>query len=616
MMQLTIIAAAAAVILNTAAGTSGGGGGGGAPLLVDTDRISASQTNGFDGNGGDVKFYLYNGGTSGNFGTTAGLQVWFRDPLGDNAWHEVAVYNYLQSSKATHTGIQLASVRLGHPVGANTSGHVYDLSVTLAGVRSNVLSSWFTSQVGNIWYVSPTGSDSTGVKNDINHPFANAQVWTGSTFTGICAGGGLAPGDDIVFLGGSYSIQGGYLNTVFRFATTSTWATAVGGGSAPTGVSGHGYVHFGAYQGSPGIGPDIPFFTMASGGGILGVESSFASSSNGHGWYVSVSGLKGQQTTTSARDACLVNGQNGAYFWRVYDNECAGWPTSSGTTNSGGLSGDFHNTYLRWNWIHDISGNLTDLQNHGIYCGGASGGTYEGATQNTSVFGNLIQNCTAGSGIQFYWQNTNSVNTSVFTGCDIAGNFIDNTAKYGINCGQSSIAINVYNNVVTNCGLNALRMEGLNLAGQPTFSMYWVMNTVYGWNRTGSINDSAFVTEGYANNGTLYIAHNIFAGASGRSTTNSWYANTVFVGADSNISMSQNVYYDYAGTLTGSAAKDSTPITTSPNFTNRTSKDFTLGTPSSARQAVTTSEGFTVGVDIVYTNRPKSVTKDCGAYES
>jgi hypothetical protein len=80
--------------------------------------------------------------------------------------------------------------------------------------------------------------------------------------------------------------------------------------------------------------------------------------------------------------------------------------------------------------------------------------------------------------------------------------------------------------------------------------------------------------------------------------------------------MSQNVYYDYAGTLTGSAAKDATPITTSPNFTNRASKDFTLGTPSSARQAVTTSEGLTVTIDILNKTRPKSVTKDCGAYES
>lgn len=617
MMQFTVCAQAARTLFSiAAAGTGGGGGGGGASLIIDTDIISGSLTNGFAGNGSWIKVFGYNMGTTGNFGTTSGTQVWFRDPLGDNAWHEVATYNYLQASKATPTGLSVACVQIGALGGSQVAGRVLDLKTTLAGVDSNILSSWFTIQVGNFYFVSPTGNDGTGVVNDITHPYANAQVWTGSTFTGICASGKLAPGDTIVFLGGSYSIQGGYLNTVYRFATSGAWATAVGGGSAPTGVVGHGYVHFTAYPGVPGVGPDIPFFTMASGGGILGVESSFASLTNGHGWYVSVSGLKGQQTTASARDACLVNGQNGAFYWRVYDNECAGWPTSVGTTNSGGLSGDFHNTYMRYNYIHDISGNLTDLQNHGIYFGGASGGSYEGAAQNCFVNGNYIVNCTAGSGIQFYWQNGNSVNTSVFTNNDISGNFIDTTKKYGINLGQSSISFNVYNNVITNAGLNPIRLEGLSISGQPAMNINICMNTIYGWNTSGSIHDSVFLTEGYANTGTIKIDHNIFAGASGRSQTNSWYENSAFGGADANITMSQNVFYDYAGTLTGSAAKDGAPITSSPNFTNRASKDFTLATGSSALLAVTTTENFSVTRDIIGASRPKGAHKDIGAYES
>lgn len=617
MMQLNIFALAATVLFsnpqNAGSGGGGGGGGGGgtAPVLVATDIVSGSLVNGENGKGSYVRIIGANMGTLGNLGTTAGLQCWFRDSAGDNIWYEAGAYRTLVANRVTPSGLQEACVQIGSLGGAQVAGRALDMKITLAGVDSNIFGSYFTNQPGNFWFISTSGADGTGVINDIGHPYRFLQVWTGSTFTGICASGKLAPGDTIVLRGGAWGDQNGYDSRWFRFATTGSWATGVGGGSAPTGATGHGWIHFTAYPGE-----DV-HFTGTSGGGIHGCESSFASSSDGgHGQYVSVSGIHFETTAAGARDASGVNGQNGARHWRVVSNEMGPWATATGTTNAGGVTGVFQEAFILYNDIHDISGNLTDQQNHGIYFGGGTGGAYDDASKNLKISANWMRNCVCGSGIQGYWQNTNNTATSVMTGIEISGNFIDTTLKYGINLGQSTYSAKVFNNQIVNCGLSPLRLEGLNTGGAPNFNIQMCFNTCYGWNTVGSIRDSVFVTEGYANNGVIQIEHNIFAGASGRSTSNSWYANTAFGGADSNITMSQNVYYDYAGTLTGSATKDASPITATPNFTNRGTKDFTLTAVSSAIDAVTTTDSLALALDILLATRPKGVRKDCGCFES
>lgn len=622
MMRFNHIALAVALAFgHPPGGTSGGGGGGGggtSPAIITTDIVSGSLTNGENNAGSYMRIIGANLGTSGALGTSAGLQVWFRNGSGDT-WHEVASYRTLTAQRVSPSGLQEACVQLGSLGGSMPAGALLDMSLTLNGVRSNIFAGYFTVQVGNFYFISGTGSDTTGTVNVIGSPYRYGQVWTGSTFTGLCASGKLQPGDTLVWLAGNYTAdEQGYnagttgANAVFRFATTGGWATGVGGGSAPTGVAGHGFIHFTSYPGA-----DV-HFTLSKGGGIQGCESSFASSSDGgHGQYWSVSGIHFEMTATAARDASGINFQNGSRHCRAVSNELGPWATASGTTNAGGFTGVLQEGVILYNDIHDISGNLTDLQNHGIYLGGATGGTYDDASKNTIVAGNWLRNCMAGSGIQLYWQNTNSTATSVMTGIQIYGNWIKTTAKYGINCGQSAVGVLVYNNQIEDTGLNSLRMEGLNkLTGQADFAIVYAFNTCYGWNRTGSINDAAFVTEGYANYGSIKLEHNIFAGSSSRSTSNNWYSNTVFGGADANVTMSQNVYYDYKGTLTGSAAKDASPITTSPNFTDRTASNFTLATGSSALSAVTTTDSLSLTTDILLAPRPKGVNKDCGCYES
>ena len=627
MMQINFLALAAAIAIAhppipNAGGGGGGGGGSSAPFIVTTDIVAGKLAGGENNAGDYLRIIGWNFGASGDFGTAAGLQAWFRDSGagGDNAWHEVASYRTVGAQRVTPAGLKEAVIQIGALGGSQVAGHTLDFKLTLAGVDSAIFPNYFTVQPGKIWFVSTTGNDSTGVADDINHPFLNAQVWNGTAFTGLCATGKIAPGDTVVFRGGSYTAaetgydagSGAGSKAVFRFATTGSWATGVGGGSAPTGAVGHGYIHFTAYPG------EDAHFTLSKGGGIQGCESSFASSTDGgHGQYWTVSGIHWEMTSTAARDASGVNFQNGSRHVRAVSNEFGPWATATGTTNAGGLTGVLQEGVILYNDIHDISGNLTDQQNHGIYLGGATGGTYDDASKNVLVRGNWIRNCTAGCGINLYWQNTNSTATSVMTGLDISGNFIQNTLKYGINCGQSCVGALIYNNQVVDCGLNALRVEGLGkLTGQADFAITFAFNTCYGWNRVGSINDSCFDTAGFANYGSIKLEHNIFAAASGRSGSNSWYSNSAFGGADANVTMSQNVYFDYAGTLTGSAAKDASPITTSPLFTNRATLDFTLQAGSSALQAVTTTDSLSLALDILLNARPKGTRKDIGAYES
>jgi len=614
MIRFNSIALAAAVIFSNPQPSGGGGGGGGggtAPVLVATDIVSGSLINGENNNGAYVRVIGANFGTSGNFGTAAGFQCWFRDAIGDNTWHEVASYRTLGANRVTPAGLQEACIQIGSLGGTQVAGRVLDMKVTLAGVDSNIFNNYFTNQPGNFWFISLTGSDSTGVVNDINHPFRYLQVWTGTTFTGVCALGKADRGDTFVIRGGAWSDQNGYDTRWYRFArTTGAWANCVAGGNAPTGANGHGWIHFTSYPGE-----DV-HFTGTVGGGIHGCESGFASSNDGgNGQYISVSGIHFETSSTGARDASGVNGQNGARHWRVVSNEMGPWPTVTTTTNAGGITGVFQESFILYNDIHDISGNLTDQQNHGIYLGGSTGGTYDDASRNVKVSGNWLRNCVAGSAFNLYWQNTNSNPASVMTGIEISGNFIDTTLKYGINCGWSTISAKVFNNLIVNTGLSPLRHEGQMITGQPNFNIQFCYNTCYGWNTTGSIRDSAYITEGYANTGVIQIEHNIFAGAP-RSTSNSWYANTVTAGFDSNVTMSQNVYWDYAGVLTGFASKDAAKITTDPKLANRATKDFTLASGSSAIDAVTTTDSIALTFDILLAARPKGARKDCGCFES
>ena len=117
------------------------------PTLIDTDIRSGSLT-GFENNKGCyLRLYGYNLGRQNTLGTASGARVYLRDPLGDNAWHEVDNYRALNSSRvySTHQVIRII-VQVGTLGGSITVGRALDVKITVNGVDTNILTGWFTVQ--------------------------------------------------------------------------------------------------------------------------------------------------------------------------------------------------------------------------------------------------------------------------------------------------------------------------------------------------------------------------------------------------------------------------------------------------------------------------------------
>jgi hypothetical protein len=589
------------------------------PTLIDTDINSGSLTNGENNKGAYLTLYGYSFGTKSNLGTSLGARVYMRDPLGDNTWHEVDNYRFLDQSPTYEINQSLMiRCQIGALGGSQTAGRLLDIKVNVAGTDTNVLIGQFMIQTGHFWFVSLNGNDSTGVRDDINHPYRYVQNWVNgsvamaspSIFQAI---GGIQPGDTIVIRGdeGTWSDTKGFNDTGFypwlRFARGDAGFTpGFGGGTAPTGAAGHGYIHITAY---PAVGANEDVHYAGPNGAIMGTLGSFANA--GWGKYVSVSNLRMETTSGSTRDAGMVNFQNGADYWRVYGNYAGPWAVQSTVTNSSAIGGQGNYMKVFFNKVSSISGYLADQQNHGMYFGGQNSGSANNACQNCEVAYNWIVDSVCGSGIQFFWQNgVSGTPSSVFVGNRVHHNFVDTTLKYGINMADGNVSADIYDNIVINTGLVALRFVGPTGA---TFAMNWAYNTIWNWNTVNGAQTAAFLNDGFADAGSCKINHNIFAMPAGHTQTVSWYGNN---GAgDGNQTMDENLYYDYAGTLTGSAAKDAHPITTSPLFTNPALNNFTCQTGGAGINAVTRTEAIAVLTDFYGIAKPISSAKDIGACE-
>jgi hypothetical protein len=575
--------------------------------LINTDKMSGALTGHVGNNGAVLHLFGRSFGRSDQLGTTAGSKVFLRDPTGDNTWHEVATYWYLAKSAAYLSDQTMdLCVQVGSLGGSQTAGHALDVKVTTNSVDSNILFSQFVIQPGDFYYVSLTGSDTTGVKNNVNLPFQSIQTWNGSVFSGVYPN--LQGGDTMILRGGNWTAQQ-FDNRWFRFWTLT--------GSAATGTVGHGPIGF---EPMPTLfGPESVHHTGALGGGIHGCDTARAEA--GWGKYANITCMHIETGANAARDSGPINLQNGADFWRVTNCELGPWPSALVTPNnakSAAIGGQGSNFYIAFNNCHDIDCDVNNpgssaLENHGCYMGGATGGVaYDAASKNGIIEHNWFHAIRGGSTLQFYWQG--SAATSVFTGNIVRFNRCDGAQKYGINCGQSSVSCDVYGNIVSNCGLAALRFEGLSYsAGVNTFAMNFEQNTCVDWNQRGSITGAAFLTEGYANTGAIKVRHNIFALTATHSTNDQWYLNSAFGGADANVSGDQNLCWDSTGVLTGSYGTN--PIVTNPNFTNVSAQDFTCQSGGGGIDALTTTESVSVTQDFYGITKPQGAHKDIGACE-
>lgn len=571
------------------------------PTLLDTDIVSGSLT-GFENNKGCyLRLFGYSFGRQANLGTASGARVYLRDPLGDNAWHEVDNYRALNKSRVwTRLQVMRIIVQVGSLGGGMVNGRALDVKVTVNGVDTNILTGQFTIQPGDCYYVSPTGDDATGVKNDITKPFRYWQYSTsggGNAYSGIFGAGNLQAGDTICGLAGTWSDNLGFDLRCLRFRSHT--------GTAPNGTVGNGYIHLTGYPGTAGANSPatVKYENPTNGRGfIFGVNQAYDGT---YGQYISVSGLWGQMNATNVTDAAPFNLAYGANTWRVMDNECGPWSTTLDSL-AAGITGQGNGAKIKFNYIHDIGGHPTNLQNHGMYFD--SNGTTSLGTRNYDVAYNWLYNCYGGSGIQFfdtggYLHQSNTVHH----------NYIDTCGKYGINAADSVETMDIYNNVVCNTQKHGIRLNYTTTASTLLRVLY---NTIYNCQLVAGGANGAIENDGAATGtSSIVIKHNTIAFPAGRANTAyaAFYGNN---GTDTNVTLEENLYYDAAGTLLTRPAKDTTyGIIGNPNFTAASTGDFTVTAGGAGLNAVTRSDPFTVSTDIYGITRPVSTANDIGATE-
>lgn len=581
--------------------------------LIDTDIISGSLTGGEYNLGAYLTLFGYNFGLFENMGTPQGAQVFLRDSLGDNVWHEVANYRTLEQS-LVFDKLQVVSmtVQVGSLGGSQVAGRALDVKMTVNGTDTNILGEHFTIQTGRFWYVdNVNGSDASGLVNDMTKPFRYLQnvVVQATGFGGLWAAttpmgeAGLRAGDTIILRdsGTPYSDQTGYAQKWCRFRLPAH------NGSLPNGTVGHGFIHITAYPGPISANaPEIVHYVDPPGGrgGIHGVNTAYVTTS---GTYVSISRLKIECNATSVSDAAPVNLQNGADHWRVYGNELGPWQSTVASPNharAGGVAGQGFDVKIKFNHIHDIWCNGAS-ENHGIYVGD----TGDICSSDWDMSYNWIHDIAGGNHVQ--WNNNASVDT--FDNMAFHHNWCENGGKYSINVGNSITNLDVYNNILINPALAILRFDVC-----PDLTIVnFVHNTCIQKIRYPTISAMAVQTWGNQTAGAINIKHNMFIMTEDHDTGLLY---TTLGAGDTAVDMSENLYFDFKGELLTVPSIDATGIVGDPIFTDIDGSDYTCQAGGAGIAACLEPEEIAIGTDIygiyrevVNTSTPTVVFNDIGA---
>lgn len=519
-----MVCALGLVTLASACVSSCGGGGGGStttsvapaslawfnpvgttssPLVLYTD-LAAGPTSGGENNGGA---YLSIFGR--NFGSNlANIQV----TIGG---HPVAKEYYLGSSLG-RPDIQQISVQVG-ALGGATQGQPLPVVVSVNGTASNS-DLTFTPNPGQICYVSnasgttplgtsfPAGNDTTGKCGDINHPFATVQ--DASEYTGG-AWPNTQAGDTIVLLptGTAYQEPGfqGYFMRFYRGPGSN------GGGTAPTGASGTGYMTLMGYP-----GPTVPSIYSPTSINSNGAVS--ASDSGGHSYYMVVADL---QIEGDGGDGA-INTQILSDYARIINNRLTA-PSAKSTARSGCIAGDGNYMKILGNTCRAVNSPDTGLENHGVYLDAAG---------NDEIAYNFIYDINDGSGIQLY--NSQGV-TPTIDNVVIHHNWIFNVAKHGINIADTSgTGIIIFDNVVANASVSGIRFNSTDLKNCLVFN-----NTIYNTDLLGNSSYGSVMNDGNLPSGALNFQNNIFVtlngsgyfgGSVGFSTNDSAFSHDLYYG--------------------------------------------------------------------------------------
>lgn len=337
------------------------------------------------------------------------------------------------------------------------AGTALPVVVTVNGAASGS-DKTFVVNAGKMYYVSNvSGSDSTGVAGDSTHPYRYVQG--GTIWNSL-----IKPGDTIVMRGtGTPWVDAGSSSRFLLFNKTD--------GSAPKGTSGGPYT----VLGHPNEDVFINYTSTVSSskGAISGYDTTSPSGYNG---FFTVAGLHVEGGGTDGP----INLQEGAYHWRVVNNELTATTTHTGL--AGGVAGDGAFVFILGNHVHDVTCSGCET-NHGVYIDGdAVGFPSSGQVTGFDEIGyNWIENISGGSGIQLYDdQGANATLSNVV----VHHNIVHNVLKYlillgggqgsGVSTGDNIV---VYDNVAYNGGIAGFYFDGRNLgANQPCLIFN---NTIY-----------------------------------------------------------------------------------------------------------------------------------------
>jgi hypothetical protein len=561
-----------------------------APTLLANDVADGQITGGINGNGVPIRLFGYSFGTRSNLGLTTGAKVYFRDPLGDNLWHECAYYWYLSTSKVySKLQIQELCIEPGALGGSMVNGRSLDIKVTVNGTDTNILTAAFKIQPGNFFYVDhQNGSDTTGAVNDKTKPFQHLQVYnTGtSSYTGLWASL-TSTGGDTILVKGTTSDNLGVEGKYCRFYSKT--------GSVADGTTGKGSIKILNWPTTSGASTWSFTGPAADNGGIHG-------SISGHygtdGKYVTLSGFTGAGNATGNSDAAPINGQYGAIGWRVFNCESQWQSTVTGTNHAraGAIAGEWESSLIFGCHLHDVWGD-SNQENHGIYIGDGA----NVCSKNVEIAYCYIHDITAGSGIQC----NNSAASDTFQGIKTHHCWIENVAKYSINANNTVLSWDVWNNILVNPSKNIFRV------GTPQASavLNFVHNTCVQSSTNNSYTGMTAQESAGITSGTTSIKHNIFY----KANNTGGLTFTSFGSGDTGVAMAENLYFDVTGTETTAPSKDTTGIYGDPKFTDFVNKLLTLQTGSPAIDACASAEVIAVASDFYGMARPVTGTSAPGA---
>jgi len=532
------------------------------PVVLYTDIASGPITGGENNKGIYLSIFGKNFGKSSDMGVTTKVYI---------GGVEVDSYRYLGASRvAGSSRIQQITVQVG-ALGNPVLGTALPVDVKVNGIDSNT-DIRFTPNPGNIYFVSTTGSDTTGVANDITHPYRHVQLPgignNGNAGCPISSGdqsvakagvwGIVHPGDFIVMRGGTWTDLARD-NFFLRFQNKS--------GTAPTGAVGSGPI---SVIGYPTENAFINMDHTANSSVEGGISSADRARQDlGCGAWVTVADLRLESGGREGMITTQAGYANPAgSHWRVVNNELTAVSVDPNSPAKGaGVSGSGVGQLFYGNYIHDVHGGTPEHENHGFYVDGS--GSYD-------IAYNWLKNISGGNGINVYGSSGTDPDNIQFH-----HNVIDGVGKHGLNIADGATHdLNFYDNLLYNIANYCLRYNTDSLSG----------NGVKVWNNTfyncGTVRDDfgygAVVanTWGPLSSSRSSVYNNIFVSAT---------SGPDYLGGDTIGAVDSNLYYGTSDTT--SYSSDSHAVVSSPLFTSTTPglENFVLQAASPAGNAGTAS---------------------------